>query len=80
MLQLNAHLTREYKFELESFELDKRLANLICDMGFVIQDMPKEAKMHRLIKKTANHLILVKYEIRDRIVDPPNPEDSPELI
>ena len=39
-------------------------------MGFVIADSPKEKhcdKYHKLIKKTDKHLIVVTYEVRNRL-------------
>lgn len=36
--------------------------------------------MHRLVKRTNSNLIIVTYELRDRIISPPKPEDNPELI
>lgn len=55
---------------------------MICDMGFVIQDSKNAAdnKMNRLVKKNDTHLVIVTYEIRDRLVCPPEPEDNPDLI
>lgn len=37
-------------------------------------------KLHRLVKKTESHLIVVCYELRDRLVVAPTPETNPELI
>lgn len=36
--------------------------------------------MHRLVKRTDNHLIIVAYELRSRLIVPPTPEDNPELL
>ena len=50
---LNACLQREYAFEVEEYKIQKKIANLICDMGFVISDnVPSSGltKYHRLVK------------------------------
>jgi hypothetical protein len=80
--QLNHHLQREFNYELQSFEIDKRVANLVCDMGYLIQDTkdPSCNKLHRLVKRSDSHLVVVCYEIRSRLMDPPSPEDNPDLI
>ena len=35
---INFSLQREFKHELEEYSLDKTILNLICDMGYVIQE------------------------------------------
>ena len=74
-----ALLEREYAWEKEQYKVDKRIANLLCDMGFVIADQDKDkSKFHRLIKQTEKHLVIVTYELRPRLICPPNPMDDPE--
>ena len=73
-------MKREFAYELENFELDKRVVNLICDMGFIVQEQPDNSFIHRLVKHMPSHLIIVKFEIRRRIIDPPDPTESPEMF
>jgi hypothetical protein len=84
---LRGLLTREYTYETDIYKINKHMANLITDMGFVLadSDLPqtdnvKQTKFHRLIKQTPDHLIVVTYEIRKRLICPPNPQDNPEYI
>jgi hypothetical protein len=51
-------------------------------MGFLIQDTRTglNNKIHRLVKRTDRHLIVVSYELRVRIIEPPTPENNPELL
>lgn len=66
MKQLNAHFQREFQFEMDRFQLDKRVANLICDMDFLVQDNPdkSQTKFNRLVKRSNKHLVLITYELR----------------
>jgi hypothetical protein len=76
---LNAHMQREFSHELNQFEVDKRIANMVCDMGFVLQDNSDDKdKLHRLVKRTKDNLIIVTYEIRSRVINVPNPTENPE--
>ena len=67
---------------MDRFQLDKRVANLICDMDFLVQDNPdkSQTKFNRLVKRSNKHLVLITYELRQRLIVPPTPEDNPELI
>lgn len=66
-------ISREYEFEKTQYDVDKRIADLICDMGFTIVDTPAggDTKFHRLVKQTESHLIVVTYEVRKRLVNIP---------
>lgn len=60
--------------ENANYKVHKKIANIICDMGFIIADSPKEKhndKYHRLIKQTDKHMIVVTYEIRKRLIETP---------
>lgn len=35
---LNSCLQREYAFELNNYKVHKKIANLICDMGFILSE------------------------------------------
>ena len=77
---LRGLLTREYTYETDIYKINKHMANLVTDMGFVLADSDlsqsdsvKQTKYHRLIKQTPDHLIVVTYEIRKRLICPPNP-------
>ena len=83
-------LQREYKYERENYSIDKRIANLICDMGFAIHDQDLDSKthelevgatkFHRLVKRTDKHMIVVLYEIRNRLfMDEVDHESSMDL-
>jgi hypothetical protein len=58
------------------------MANLLSEMGFLIADNDHDSpqKMHRLLKQTDKHLVLIKYEIRKRLICPPDPEDDPGFM
>ena len=74
MKVLNSCLQRELKHEMKEYTVDKKIANLICDMGFIMSENPKESgrsKFHRLIKQTDKHMIVVTYKIRRRLIDVP---------
>ena len=48
-----ALLEREYAWEKENYRVDKRIANLLSDMGFVLADSDhtaKNEKFQRLMK------------------------------
>ena len=48
-----ALLEREYAWEKENYNIDKRIVNLVSDMGFVIADSDhtaKNEKFQRLLK------------------------------
>jgi len=51
-------------------------------MDFLVQDNAdsQQSKYNRLVKKTDKHLVLVTYELRQRLIVPPTPEDNPDLI
>jgi hypothetical protein len=36
--------------------------------------------MHRLVKRTDDHLVIITYETRERMVCPPDPAENPELL
>ena len=51
-------------------------------MDFLVYDNKDQSrsKCHRLVKRTPFHLILVTYEIKQRLVCPPEPEENPDMI
>ena len=56
---------------MEHYKLHKKIANLICDMGFILSESPRDSKLsnyHRLVKQTDKHLIVVTYNVRRRII------------
>ena len=75
-----ALLEREYAYEKETYAVDKRVINLLSDMGFIIadQDSPP-SKFHRLIKQTDQHLIIITYVVRKRIINQPDYLNDPDL-
>ena len=90
LINLKGLLQREYQYERESYSIDKRIANLICDMGFAIHDQDLDSttqevevgatKFHRLVKRTNKHMIVVLYEIRNRLfMDEVDHESSLDL-
>lgn len=38
LTSLNGMLQREYKHELGLYKVDRRIANLVCHMGFLLSD------------------------------------------
>ena len=61
---LNALLQREYAHELKEYKVHKKIANVMCDLGFVISENPTSSgldKYHRLVKQTEKHMIVVTY-------------------
>ena len=48
LIKLKGLLQREYIYERENYSIDKRIANLICDMGFAIHDQDLDSKTHEL--------------------------------
>jgi hypothetical protein len=50
----------------------KKIANLMCEMGFMMSDNgPELNQFHRLIKKTDKHMIVVTYKIKRRLIKSP---------
>lgn len=52
----------------------------MCDMGFLITDVPPPnkgmpLKFHKLIKQTESHMIVVTYRIKSRLIINPKRED-----
>jgi len=93
LASLRGLLQREYAFEAVKYDLDKRIVNLISDMDFLICDTESRSDshdegeessghttFHKLLKKTDKHLIVITYEVRKRLVCPPNPLDDPSMI
>jgi len=71
---LNACLQREYAHEVEHYKIHKKIANLICDMGFILSESPASSgltRYHRLVKQTDRHLIVVTYKLRRRLIRDP---------
>jgi hypothetical protein len=55
LTNLNALLQREYSHELRNYTVHKKMANMICDLGYLVADNPvssSHSKYHRLIKQT----------------------------
>ena len=67
---LNSLLQREYAHEVEGYKVDKKIANLMCDMGFLMSEEPG-GQHQRLIKKTDRHMIVVTYKVRRRLITSP---------
>ena len=71
---LNYSLQREFKHEVEDYRLNKRIVNLLCDMGYVIKERDHEdsglrgSRTSSLVKKTAKHMIIINYDYRRRIM------------
>lgn len=38
MKSLDALLQREYAHELKNYKIHKKIANMICDMGFIVSE------------------------------------------
>ena len=57
---------------MDDYRLNKKILNMICEMGFVIKDHEPDAilgsKRQSLIKKSHKHLIMVNFEYRKRII------------
>ena len=83
-MSLKGLLEREYFHERSEYTADKRIANLMSDMGFAIADDDKSngvpSKFHRLIKRTDKHMIVVTYELRDRLLGPFGPYENPSEL
>ena len=89
MINLKGLLQREYQYERDTYSVDKRILNLICDMGFAIHDQDLDGvqgvevgatQYHRLVKRTPTHMIVVLYQIRKRIIaSQGNLEDAADL-
>ena len=72
---------REYAWEKQQYKVDKRIANLLCDMGFAIADQDRDkSKFHRLVKQTDKHLVIVTYQLRPRLICPPDIRENPEEL
>ena len=67
---LNVLLKKEFTHEVAEYTIHKKVANLICDMGFILNEEPK-ATYNKLIKKTATHMIVITYIMRDRLTPKP---------
>ena len=78
---LKALLEREYAWEKQNYSVDKRIANLVSEMGFAVADQQNgSSKFHRLIKQTDKHLVVITYEIRKRLICPPEWKNDPESV
>ena len=82
LASLNGLLQREFKYEMENYKVDKRCANLLCEMGYLLGDNSNVSnnQFQKLIKRTDSHLIVITYELRKRLVCPPTPSKNPEFI
>ena len=83
IISMIALLEREYAWEKENYNIDKRIVNLVSDMGFVIADSDhtaKNEKFQRLLKQTDKHLIVVQYEVRKRLIIPPEWQQDPSAL
>ena len=51
--------------EIDEYTVNKRIVNMLCDMGYVIKDGEtggiKGAKNSSLIKKTDKHLLMINF-------------------
>ena len=76
-----ALLEREYAWEKENYKLDKRIVNLLSDMGFLIaeSDDSHNHRWQKLLKQTDQHLIVVQYEVRKRLICPPEATHDPSF-
>ena len=70
-------IQREFIHELEEYQVNKKIINMLCDMGYVIKDWQKRGsvgvRMQSLVKKTHKHLIVINFDFRKRIIV--GPED-----
>lgn len=55
---------------MEGYKVDKKIANLMCDMGFLMSEEPR-GQHQRLVKKTDRHMIVVTYKVRRRLITSP---------
>ena len=92
-VSLKALLEREYLHEKELYSIDKRIANLMTDMGFAIADQSADSqgqgtgkvgdvtstKFHRLVKRTDKHMIVVTYQLRSRLLHKMSTDEQIEL-
>ena len=76
-------IEREFVYEIEEYKVNKRILNMLCDMGYIIKDWRKGAsagvRMQSLVKKTNKHLIVINFDYRRRIVLGPE-EQSKKLL
>jgi len=60
----------------------KKIANLMCDLGFLVSENPRDSGLtnyHRIVKKTDRHMIVVTYKVRRRLIrDPINAKEEYE--
>lgn len=71
---LNALLQREYASEVKEYKIHKKIANTLCDLGFMMSENPRDSGLsqyHRLVKQTDRHLIVVTYKVRRRLIQAP---------
>jgi hypothetical protein len=71
---LNALLQREYSHEVSQYKVHKKIANMLCDMGFVLSENPPSSgltRYHRIVKQTDRHMIVVTYKVRRRLIQLP---------
>jgi hypothetical protein len=58
----------------------KKLANLMCDLGFLVSENPRDSGLtnyHRIVKQTERHMIVVTYKVRRRLIrDPINAKEE----
>lgn len=70
-------IQREFIHEIEEYSVNKKILNMLCDMGYIIKDWQKRAsagvRMQSLVKKTHKHLIVINFDYRPRIIE--GPED-----
>ena len=70
MTSMLALMEREYAWEKQNYKVDKRVLNLVSEMGFMIADQ-EDSMFQRLVKQTDHHLVIVTYRLRPRIINPP---------
>ena len=60
--------------------MHKKLANLMCDLGFLVSENPRDSGLtnyHRIVKQTERHMIVVTYKVRRRLIrDPINAKEE----
>ena len=89
---LDNSIQKEFEGEIDSYTVNKRIINLISDMGYVIKESKaniggvRGSKRSSLVKQTQSHLIMVNFDYRRRIaLTPENLRDKmmkedPELL
>ena len=86
---LDNSFLREFENELKEYSINKRILNLLTNMGYVIKEHSgmgvRGSKHTSLVKTTHKHLISINFDYRRRIVIGPRDrqeqweEENPEM-